>query len=83
VAENFGGLAGLIFSSNGRRKRAGVLIGKGGPEGFFGATTLAAGFLPFKEERATDFLFAALGALREGAFDFFLALDFLAMKFQS
>jgi hypothetical protein len=44
---------------------------------------LAAGFLPFKEERATDFFFAALGALREGAFDFFLALDFLAMKLQS
>jgi len=58
-------------------------MGKGGPDGFFGATTLAAGFLDLDEVRAAAFFFEALGALREEAFDFFLTLDFLAMKFQS
>jgi hypothetical protein len=72
-----------MFSSSGRRKRAGILIGKGGPEGFFGATTLATGFLVLAEGRAAAFFFAALGALRERAFAFFFALDFLAMKFLS
>ena len=36
-----------------------------------------------RQERAEAFFFAALGALRAGAFAFFLALVFLAMKFQT
>jgi hypothetical protein len=44
---------------------------------------LAAGFFDLDEERAAAFFLEALGALREGAFAFFLALDFLAMKLQT
>jgi hypothetical protein len=58
-------------------------MGKGGPEGLFGATTLATGFLDLAAGRAEAFFFEGLGAFRERAFAFFFALDFLAMKFRS
>jgi len=80
-AENFGALAGLVFSSKGRRNFAGVLIGKGGPEGFFGATGLVgAFFLALEAERAGAFF---LEGFFEEDFGAFLDLDFFAMKFQT
>jgi hypothetical protein len=77
-----GGLAGFKFSSIGRRKRAGVLMGKGGPEGFFGATTFAgwAFFLFLDDERACTFF---LEDFLEEDFEAFFDLDFFAMKFQT
>lgn len=53
-------------------------MGKGGPEGFLGATTLAGADLFFlEEERATTFFFFEL------FLEPFLDFDFLAMKFQT
>jgi len=80
AAENFGGLAGLVFSSKGRRNFAGVLIGKGGPEGFFGATGLVGAFLVLEAGRAGAFF---LEDFFEEDFGAFLDLDFFAMKFQT
>jgi hypothetical protein len=80
--ENFGGLAGFVFSSRGRRNFAGVLIGKGGPEGFLGATTLVGAlFLALEEGRAWVFFFETF--FLEEDFVAFLDLDFFAMKFQT
>jgi hypothetical protein len=80
-AENFGALAGLMFSSKGRRNFAGVLIGKGGPEGFFGAMGLVgAFFLALEAGRAGAFF---LESFFEEDFGAFLDLDFFAMKFQT
>jgi len=80
AAENFGGLAGLMFSSKGRRNFAGVLIGKGGPEGFFGATGLGGAFLALEADRAGAFF---LEDFFEEDFGAFFDLDLFAMKFQT
>jgi hypothetical protein len=78
AGENLGGFAGFVFSSKGRSILAGVLIGKGGPEGFLGATTfVGVDFFLFEDERATTFVFFEL------FLEPFLDLDFFAMKFQT
>jgi hypothetical protein len=71
-------LAGFVFSSKGRSSFEGVLIGKGGPEGFLGATTfVGVEFFLFEEERATTFVFFEL------FLEPFLDFDFLAMKIKT
>jgi hypothetical protein len=53
-------------------------MGKGGPEGFLGATTfVGADFFLFEEERATTFFFFEL------FLEPFLDFDFFAMKVQT
>jgi hypothetical protein len=67
-----------VFSSKGRSIFEGVLIGKGGPEGFLGTTTfVGVDFFLFEEERATAFVFVEL------FLEPFLDLDFFAMKIQT
>ena len=75
-------MAGFVFSSKGRRNLAGVLIGKGGPEGFLGATVLdEAFFLALEEARGLDFFLKTFFLGLD--FEAFLDFDFLAMKFQT
>jgi len=67
------------MSSKGRRSLEGILMGKGGPEGFFAGTGLLEaleGFFAFAE----TFFLEALAAFLEEALDAFLPLDFFAMN---